>query len=283
MEKNIRIEPRMDAYQKFFDHEWFGNQTDETKGTVLYQPVFDLGAAWRYTGNVHILPWLLATEVQHATEMNVYTTETFTEKYVSGVHDRLVKRMGGALLRTQQERMQMELGKIYREVKAIKAAPQKLAPDVVWQSFFQNSEFQFALVGSQRQCYVAVYYAYEDFLTRCVGLARRETDYRWFRRADFQRDIIAAFGTAVCDQCWDDADVNLARTARNALVHNGGRINKEFNEALKAATCPLVVDDGEIQIMAPDTSSLFHLLKDRATQLIAAALQHPNIKGAATV
>ena len=116
-----------------------------------------------------------------------------------------------------------------------------------------------------------------------MGLAKGETGYRWFRRADFQTDIIAAFGTAICDQCWDDVDVNLARTARNALVHNGGRVTNEFTEALKAAKCPPVVDDGEIQIMAPDTSSLFHLLKDRATQLIAAALLHPNIKAAATV
>jgi hypothetical protein len=181
----------------------------------------------------------------------------------------------------QQKRMQKELDKIYEEACAITVTAQASAPDMMWQNMLQNKEFQFALVGSQRLCYGAVYYAYEDFLTRCVGLAKRNTDFRLFRRGDFQREITAEFGTAICDQCWDDVDINLARVTRHALVHNGCRVNKEFNEALKAVKAVkerLEVSDDEIQIMAPDTSRLFRLLKDRATQLITAALLHPNIK-----
>jgi hypothetical protein len=283
MDKNISFEPRMDAYQKFFDGEWFEKRTTETVGTVLYQPVFDLAAAWRYTGNVHFLPWLLATVVQHATEMNVNKTKPFGKTYVSVVHRRLVKQMGSSLRKAQQQRMQKELDSIYEDVKGIGVVPKKLMPDMMWQKFLQNSEFQFALVGSQRLCYAAVYYSYEDFLTRCVGLARTEPEYRMPRRSQFQKDFTGAFDAALCAQCWTDKKVNLARVTRHALVHNGCRVTDEFNKALKAAKCPLVVDDGEIQIMAPDTSSLFHLLKDRATQLITAALQHPNIKGVAAV
>jgi len=278
MSKNVQIELRLDLYRDFFDRDWFEKRTDETRGTSLYQPVFDLGAAWRYAANTHVLPWLLATMVQGATEMNVNTTEPFGKKYIADVRNVLVERMGDSIRNMQRKRIQRELEAIYEEAYAITVTARASAPDMMWQNMLQNSEFRFALVGSQRLCYGAIYYAYEDFLTRCVGLAKGITDFRLFRRADFQREITAEFGAAVCDQCWDNVDINLARVTRHALVHNGCRINREFNEALKAVKRPLEVSDDEIQIMAPDTSSLFHLLKDRASQLITAALQHPNIK-----
>jgi len=279
MSKNIHVELRLESYQNFYDPDWFEKWTEETRGTVLYQVVFDLGAAWRFVANTHALPWVLATEVQGATEMNLNTTEPFGKKYVTHVHEKLVKRMGSSLRKTQRHRMRDELDVIYEEVEAISVGPLKFAPDTMWQEMVQVPGFRFALVGSQRLCYGAIYYAYEDFLTRCVGLAKGETDYRLFRRKDFQKEITAEFGPAVCAQCWDDAAVNLARATRHALVHNGCRVTDEFKEAVKAAKYPFVVEDDEIQIMAPDTSSLFRLLKDRATLLISAVLQHRCIKG----
>ena len=280
MKKTIEIELRLDSYKDFYDRAWFEKWTGETRGTALYQPVFDLGAAWRYAANTHVLPWLLATMVQEATEMNLNTTEPFGKKYVAHVHERLVKRMGSSLRKAQQHLLRKELDVIYEEVEAaaVAVAPHRFVPDATWQMMLQNSEFRFALIGSQRSCYGAVYYAYEDFLTRCVGLAKREPDYRWFKRQVFERDITDQFSTAIRQQCWDDSDIQLARLARNALVHRGCRVDDEFREAQKAATHPLVVCDDEIQIMAPDTSSLFRLLKDRATVLISTAVQHSNIK-----
>ena len=284
MSKNIQIERRLDSYKSFFDHEWFEKQTEERRGTALYQPLFDLGAAWRYAANTHVLPWLLATQVQGATEMNLNTTEPFGKKYVTHVHERLAKRMGSSLHKAQRHRMQKELDTIYEEVEAaaMSVGPLKFVPDAMWQKMLQNSEFRFALIGSQRLCYGAVYYAYEDFLTRCVGLAKGKTEYRLYRRADFQREITAEFGSAVCDQCWDDPAVNLARITRHALVHNGCRVTDEFKEAVKATKYPFVIEGDEIQIMAPDTSRLFRLLKDRAALVISAALKHPGISGTTT-
>jgi hypothetical protein len=282
MTKNVRVEPHLESYRSFFDHAWFGKWTEETTGTPLYQPVFDLGFMWRCSANTHLLPWLMATTIQQTIERKTNMAEPFGKKYVSAVQQRLAKRMGSSLRKTQRHRMQVELDKILREVSAVMAIPDLLPPETMWQSFLQNSEFQFALVGSQRLCYGAIYYAYEDFLTRCVGLAKGKTDYRLFRQKDFQKEIAAEFGSTVCDQCWDDPAVNLARVTRHALVHNGCRVTDEFKEAQKAAKRPLVVCDDEVQIMAPDTSSLFLLLKDRATLLISAALQHANIKGTPT-
>jgi hypothetical protein len=221
--------------------------------------------------------------VQGATEMNLNTTEPFGKKYVADVRDVLVGRMGDSLRNMQRKRMQQDLDAIYEETSKITVAAEAAAPDMMWQSFLGNSEFRFALVGSQRLCYGAIYYAYEDFLARCVGLARKEPEYRMPRRPQFQKDFTAAFDATVCDQCWDHPVVNLARVTRHALVHNGCRVTDEFKEAVKAAKYLFVVEDDEIQIMAPDTSTLFRLLKDRAALVISAALSHPNIKGVATV
>ena len=85
-----------------------------------------------------------------------------------------------------------------------------------------------------------------------LTVTKGKTEYRLFRRADFQREIAAEFGDAVRDQCWDDADINLARVTRHALAHNGCRTTDEFREALKAAKHALVIEGDEIQIMAPD-------------------------------
>ncbi len=249
----------------------------------MYQPVFDLGFMWRCSANTHLLPWLMATTIQQTIERKTNMAEPFGKKYVSAVQQRLAKRMGSSLRKTQRHRMQVELDKILKEVSAVMAIPDLLPPGTMWQTMLPNSEFQFALIGSQRLCYGAIYYAYEDFLTRCVGLAKKDPDYRWFKRTVFENDITVQFDVALRQRCWDDPDVILARLARNSIAHRGCRVTDEFKEAQKAVKRPLVLCDDEIQIMAPDTSSLFHLLKDRATQIIIAALHHPNITGRGTV
>jgi hypothetical protein len=277
MSKTIQIDLSLDSYKDFFDREWFANRTEQTRGTALYQPVFDLGAAWRCTANTHVLPWLLVRMVHNAIEMNLNTTEPFGKRYITDVRNLLVQRMGDSLRNMQKKRLQSELDAIYDKACAITAEVSLGAPDATWQKMLENSEFRFALVGSQRLCYGALYYAYEDFVARCVGLARGRIGGRMFRRKHFQTAITAEFGTAVCAKCWDDGDVSLARLSRHALAHNGCRVTEEFKAASIAASNSLVVEGGEIQIMAADTTALFHLLRDRADDLMAAALQHPGI------
>ena len=134
MGKNIHIEIRLDSYRGLLRPGLVRKRTEETRGTVLYQPVFDLGAAWRYTANTHVLPWLLATMVQGATEMNLNTTEPFGKKYVADVRNLLVERMGDSLRNMQRKRMQKELDTIYEQTSAITVPPGVLAPDAMWQN-----------------------------------------------------------------------------------------------------------------------------------------------------
>lgn len=97
MSKTIFVDTRLEAYQSFFDHAWAKQIMDLADGTKLDQPVFDLCAAWRGAANTHLLPWLLATQVQSATEMRVNSSKPFGKKWVSVVRDKLVAAMGDSL------------------------------------------------------------------------------------------------------------------------------------------------------------------------------------------
>ena len=219
MSKTIFADTRLEAYRSFFDHAWAKQIMDLAHGTKLDQPVFDLCAAWRGAANTHLLPWLLATQVQSAIEMRVSTSSRLAKSGCPVVRDKLVAAMGDSLRHMQRRKLQEELEKLFEEVNAINQEAVVSDGEEMWQEFFKNPEFQFALLGSQRMCYAAVYYAYEDFLARCVGLARCEPDYRMPRRGEFQKHFAAVLGEPLCDLCWTNAKVNLARVTRHALVH----------------------------------------------------------------
>jgi hypothetical protein len=277
MSKTICINVLLDSYQSFFDHGWFEEKTEETRDSALYQLVFDLGKAWRYAANTHVLPWFLTTTVKAAAETRLNTTEPFGKKYITDVCNLLVREMGESLRNMQKKKLHGILERIYEKSCEVPVPVEPVLPDEIWQMMLKNSEFRFSIVGSQRLSYGAVYYAYEDFLCRCIGLAKGKANFRIYRKKDFQKEIKKEFGAAVCTECWDDIAVNLARVTRHALVHNGCRVTDELKQALEMLNNPLLVEDGEIQITAPDTTMLFRLLKDRANRIIAAALKHPNI------
>ena len=69
--------------------------------------------------------------------------------------------------------------------------------------------------------------------------------------------------------CLCDDAITVARLVRNALAHHGGRVTKELGNV----THGLEVENGVIQILADDTSRLFHLLKNRAYDLAARTLE----------
>ena len=88
----------------------------------------------------------------------------------------------------------------------------------------------------------------------------------------------SAFGEEVTSHATDQV-VNVARLARNAIVHAGGRLD----DKLRGMQHGLVGEDGVLQIMAADTKRLFDELKERATKLTDKAITLPEIKGGAQV
>lgn len=147
-----------------------------------------------------------------------------------------------------------------------------------WNYYMRIGTFQTTLWSSQRICYAAIYHAYENFLTRCVGAALNRPDYRPKKRnrtptqavGDGLNTLISGAG----EYCLEDADVNYARLVRNALAHNGGRPSPE----IERINTKLKIDDGQIHILPYDTRSLFDLLKQKVFWLAEKAKDHPQFQ-----
>jgi hypothetical protein len=270
MGKNVLVDQRLDSYKSFFDHAWAEHVMQLSSGKAVSQPVFDLCAMWRAVANTHVMPWLMMQQFEAFAKGMVESHDPFGRKWVTAMRANLVAEMGDKLNNMGRKKLQAALDKVDTRIRtALDEHTLDFDLDKMWSEQLKNYEMQFVLWGSQRLCYGAVYYAYEDFLTRCVALAKSEPDYRMPRRNEFTRDVGDAFGEQVRNRVWCDPVVNAARLVRHALVHNGGRITDE----LLTATHGLEVVEGELQIMAPDTSTLSTELKDRVTYLVDAIVR----------
>jgi hypothetical protein len=137
-----------------------------------------------------------------------------------------------------------------------------------------GEELKVSIWGAQRTCYAALYFAYENFFTECLRLAKNDEDYHTGRHEEFKKQLTAEFGKDIVDGCFD-TPVEIARLARNALAHNGGKVTK----LLKAQKHDLLVDhEGKIHIVAAHNANLFNILKPRAQRLAERACTMPQFQ-----
>lgn len=269
MKKTFRVDVRMESYKSFFDHGWAARIMEATAATPIAQAVFDLCAAWRGVSNTHAMPYLMLEQFRGFAK-GLLGAHWHGAKWIAATQQGLASEMGDGLSNMGRRRMLAALARLETRFRETLASTELKELDIdilaMWEKHLENFEMQAVLWGSQRLCYAAVYYSYEDFLTRCVAAARIDPDYRMPRRNDFAKDLADAFSSNLRDRCWSNSAINVARLARHALVHNGGRVTDELGKI----THGILVIDGELQIMATDTSDLYQLLKERAKELAAA-------------
>jgi hypothetical protein len=196
---------------------------------------------------------------------------------ISILRDKLVGKIeakGERLRPMLRKKLQEAIGEIDEDALALR---ERVRDEVfsrnkdVWGDLIKQRAFCTSLWSSERMCYSALYYAYEWFLTACVGIKRSEPDYRWFQAAVFRRDFESAFGAVLAKDCLDDEEILIARHARNAFAHRGGRID----DKLGALPHTFEIDGDVIQVNALHTSSLYQKLRTRATQLAQTAALLP--------
>ncbi len=172
-----------------------------------------------------------------------------------------------------RDRLNLAILKIGNDIGDINASSKNDFDDArLWDRLIESkegNEFQLAIWGTQRLCYPALYHAYENFLRDVMSVRTADPNYRILRYEKFLKDAVANLGQAIVDECLTDPAVTLARLVRNAFAHKGGRLTKELRE-LK--TFPFQIEDDTIQITAPDTTSLFNLLKVRVRKLAEVAI-----------
>jgi hypothetical protein len=261
MDKQIYIDDRLDSYRTFLDHEWARRIDQQTAGTPLEEIFFDLQWAWKGAANTFYMPWLTVTTMV-AAGLGAAKDHGFPSRFTAAVTDRLVQCMG--LNNMTTKKLVRELRQISEEVRAVDERPPVLETEMVWRTMLTQSEFRLSIWGSQRLCYAAVYYAYEDFLARCYRLLAGQPDYRVAK--GFSQDFRDQFSATLRDSCWSDAAINIARLTRYALVHNGGRLTSDLK---KLNNHGLKLHGEDIQVFPAFTKNLYELLKDRVTAFLS--------------
>jgi hypothetical protein len=261
MDKHIYIDDKLDSYKTFLDHEWARRIDQQTSGTPLEEIFFDLQWAWKGAANTFYMPWLTVTTMV-AAGLGAAKDHAFPSRFTAALTDKLVQRMG--LNNMTTKRLVKELRQISEEVRAEEERPPVVETEMVWRTMLTQSEFQLSIWGSQRLCFAAVYYAYEDFLARCYRLTAGRPDYRVGK--GFTQDFRDQFSPALRDACWSDAAINIARLTRHALVHNGGRLTSDLK---KLNNHGLKLHGEDIQIFPAFTKSLYDLLKVRVTKFLS--------------
>jgi hypothetical protein len=226
--------------------------------------VLDLGATWRGAANTHHLPGL----VVHLLEVFAGGHDPYGPGFKHVVEQELMEKIGKSLSNMRRKEVQKAIGEVCDELWSRWQATPPFAAGEFWDDFCRNQEIQWAIMSSQQMCYVAIYYAYENFLLQTYRLVSGKPDYRMHRAKEFGKDLAAAFDEEFCNYCWSDPDIRLAGMARNAFVHCGGRVTEE----LRKQNHTFVLQNDEIQIIPSNTKALYDLLKPRVIDVAKKSL-----------
>jgi hypothetical protein len=282
--ENVLIDPNLESYEQFFDHGWCERMCGLVENSPLKAAIGALMVAWRSTNGVHRLPWLMVMSLQSFADGEYKGSFQFranySDKVIKGIVEKLDRRMRYTLKRDQLVVLNRVIAQIEKEAfQDLKGARDKLTIDVsaYWKSIITTSEFQFSLLGTQNMNYGTLFFAYEDFLA--ITIRTKEPAYS-SKKIPIKVAFAKHFGDPLTDECWNHAEVELAKLVRHALAHNGARFGSDlekFKTRFVDATgmrAPLLKDNlfnvvnGKIQIMPCNTTYLFGILKDRVTKIV---------------
>lgn len=281
---NPLIDPNLDSYVQFFDHDWSKRTFEAVKTSTLIDAVGALMVAWRSTNGAHLLPWLMVESLrgfaEGEIEGNLISRTNYSGEVINGIVDKLSARMEFRLKLDQRRALKRAVAEIENEAhQALKTAKEQVKFDVAryWDSLIQSSEFSFCILGTQRINYGSLFFAYEDFLANVIRT--REKTY-WSKKDPIKSAFARHFGNPITDYCWNHEEVELAKLVRNALAHNGGEKGKDLEKyatlfvdvtgiprpVLRGEVFNLVGD--KIQITPCNTKHLFGVLKNRVSKIV---------------
>ncbi len=279
IKRTIQINPNQDDYEGFFCDSWKTSFLSLVRHSKLREPAYDLTRTWEAISNARQLPWLMTKclDINIAGKLNTF--EIWDCKKIHILGDKLLGK-----LEEQGEPMRPMLNqKLRRAIKELDKEIDDMRLDTAeiirqkyasWQILLEHISFRTSIWGLERLCYGGLYYGYEWYLTHCLRLKKGKPGFRWRDFKTFAADFQGTFGSVLKDACLDDMEIKIAYLTRNALAHNGGRITPQ----LKALPHTFLIEGDEIQINAYHTTSLFHKLKDRATDVTQSAIAMPEFK-----
>ena len=211
-DKKLVFDNRLDSYESFFDHDWARSLFRLVDQTQLDPLAMDLCTDWKGAANTARLPWLVVHSLESFHTGYLQPNEPFWQKLTRALRGFFLDKTKHSFNPTKRKELAGIFDKVSDDVQeTIRKAPPALDRQKMWEAFLGVEEFSISLWSSQRLCYGAVYYAYENFLSQCVSIGQKKLDYRAHSAAQLRDDLNKLFGSAIGNMCLDDGKVTLAR------------------------------------------------------------------------
>ena len=252
--KQAVFDERLDSYRSFYNGKWAERIGQLVHRTSLDRPFFDLCIAWKATSTTFHWP-LLAVDSVTAFWDGVRGAQDETLPLMLTVCRQLVATaLGDSITPEQSVKLDAACDHLVANAGPQIATLRHPSPRTeLWAGWVADTEFQLALWSTQRLCFAGLVFAYEAFLTHACQVKTGG------RCKDVGKALGPAFGPNVLRHCWADPEIEYARRVRTCLAHNGGRPTAE----VCAAPGRIRIEGDELQVMAPDVTSLYGVLRQK--------------------
>ena len=278
--RRVYVHTTPDSYRNFLSDDCAARIDALTSSAPkLSKLVLDVVLDWRAAAYAVSLPAMLPEQVKgyHDSFVNSGEINTTFLRLAEGICRKLVRRIpeltsDPPLIR----RLQAEVVNLGSDLEAAKSGTEVEMPlDELWEEYIKLPAFYLGLWGSQRIGFVSIYNAYDNFVVEMVKVALSPPRCR-SSDSGFNNLFASAFGEPLKAKCWTDGRLNIARAARHALSHAGGRVTKELADLRPKHD--FVLEEGRIQITPDKTKELYGLLKDCVYALSEEAVTMPEFK-----
>lgn len=278
--RNALFDDRIAAYRRFYDHQWARDLHElSDPSPKLNEILFDLCGTLKGLSNARYIP-VLAVDVAKAyvegfglTRLDNSQILNVMKHVASAIESRLV-----LTLSQKAEVKEVIVDLIHEAQEKLAGKKVEFPRDELWNSMVQvceagsldspKSELWLAIPAAERTWYSALFFAYEDFLVRCISCDRGES----IRVGQgFAKLCIESFGLTLANKCWNESVIAIAREVRNALVHAGGRETSNLGKM----SHNIKVIDGYLQILPQDVDAVYEAIKPRVASVVEWALTRP--------
>lgn len=219
-EKNMlfKLDRNISAYPSFFNDRWADAMHGLSSGTKLDDAVSALCVNWATTGNAFAMPFQMVHNLVGFEMGFLYSEQSIVNRIFERLAERIPQKMGDLSV-TKRKQLASAIKSVGEEMRQFAETIPPSELQFVFDKLLDGQyghELTTSIWALQRLCYGSLYYAYENFVVRCVGIARNKPDYSCGRINDFKKDVRTEFSDAVVADCFD-TPVDIARLCRNAL------------------------------------------------------------------
>lgn len=270
----VRFVDSLEDYRSFFDSAWANGIVSLVTGSRLVEPVDSLIFATRAIDTAHRSPSLLVDAIKAFGASTIAEHKPALVQLLDRAIIAIAKRTETFLSHSQRKKLKGCLSHIRDEMdepndRARQQVQMEMKWDELWPKFAQNTSYVQGVWQTERMCYSGLYFAFESFLRDCAEIKTGQTLHGDAEENSTFRDaLFASFGRDFMMNEIVDLPMQIARHARNAIVHDDGK----ESPSLRRYKGAFAVEDGRIQILPRHTAELFHVVTRRAAKLASKAV-----------